>query len=91
MRTLVIVERKVLIQGLVQMVHHLGGRLLTLHLSDYDGVDEQHALPGKGVLNWAAFMGAPRDVGYSGPYNYECEIRGDTAEERIAVLEQNWN
>lgn len=68
----------------------LGDRLLTLHMSDYDGVDEQHQMPGQGVLDWQAFMHALRDAGYSGPYNYECHIDGETPQERIEALERNW-
>jgi sugar phosphate isomerase/epimerase len=77
-------------QTLAQTVHDLGDRLLTLHLSDYDGVDEQHALPGQGVLDWTAFMQALRDIGYAGPFNYECRVAGATVQERIDTLEQNF-
>jgi len=68
----------------------LGSKLLTLHMSDYDGVDEQHQMPGRGVLDWRAFMQALREAGYAGPYNYECQIDGDTPQDRIEALEGNW-
>jgi len=84
-------------------VRTLGERLTTLHLSDYDGVDEKHWLPGKGVNDWAAFVGALRDVGYGGPFNYECTPRPDPPAppgppgaqppglaERISALEENF-
>lgn len=77
-------------QGLAKTVADLGDRLLALHMSDYDGVDEQHALPGKGVLDWSAFMQALSDIGYAGPFNYECQLAGDTPFERIATLERNY-
>ncbi len=69
----------------------LGDRLLTLHMSDYDGIDEQHQMPGQGVLDWQAFMHALREAGYSGPYNYECHIDGEAPSDRIAALERNWH
>ena len=78
-------------QTLAETVRDLGDRLLTLHLSDYDGIDEQHAPPGRGVLDWAAFMQALRDIDYSGPFNYECEMEGETPQARIASLEQNFD
>ena len=68
----------------------LGNRLLTLHMSDYDGVDEQHQMPGLGVLDWQAFMRALEQAGYAGPYNYECHIEGGTPQDRIEALENNW-
>jgi len=75
---------------LPRAVGALDGKLLTLHMSDYDGVDEQHQMPGQGVLDWQAFMHALGETGYSGPYNYECHIDGDTPHDRIEALERNW-
>jgi len=77
-------------QGLPRVPRALGSKLLTLHMSDYDGIDEQHQMPGQGVLDWQAFMGALREAGYTGPYDYECQIDGDTAQGRIEALERNW-
>jgi sugar phosphate isomerase/epimerase len=75
---------------LVRVPRALGTRLLTLHMSDYDGVDELHQMPGQGVLDWQAFMHALERSGYAGPYNYECHIDGETPQERIETLERNW-
>ncbi len=71
-------------------VRRLGERLMATHLSDYDGVDEKHELPGTGVVDWTGTMAALRDIDYRGPFNYECKLDGDTPEERIAVLEGNF-
>jgi len=71
-------------------VHTLGDRLLTTHLSDYDGVDEKHWMPGDGVIDWAAFMRALGEIGYEGPFNYEAHPAGDTPEAKIADLEANF-
>ena len=72
-------------------VRRLKKRLISLHISDYDGIDEKHWLPGKGVVDWPAFMAALRDVDYSGPFNYECSLEGDTLPDRIKVLEDNFD
>jgi sugar phosphate isomerase/epimerase len=77
--------------SLAHMPSALGRRLLTLHMSDYDGVDEQHWLPGQGVLDWQAFMHALQAIEYAGPYNYECHIEGETPQDRISTLERNWH
>jgi sugar phosphate isomerase/epimerase len=52
-------------------VRWLGHRLLTLHISDNDGVDERHWMPGRGVINWLEFLGALEDSAYSGTLVYE--------------------
>jgi sugar phosphate isomerase/epimerase len=71
-------------------VRQLGPQLITLHLSDYDGVDEKHWLPGAGVLDWAAFLQALRDIDYAGPFNYEAKIPGDTPAEKVVALRENF-
>lgn len=75
---------------LPDVVRQLGSKLMTLHLSDYDGVDEKHWFPGKGVLDWQAFISALQDIGYQGPFNYETPPSGDNLEEKIADLESNF-
>jgi len=78
-------------RSLPDVVRRLGPRLTALHLSDYDGVDEKHQLPGSGVIDWAAFMNALRDIDYSGPFNYECGLGDGSPAERIDVLRKNFD
>lgn len=68
----------------------LGDHLWALHISDYDGVDEKHQMPGEGVLDWGAFVAALRDIGYNGPFNYEGRPPGDSFAERLRALEENF-
>lgn len=42
----------------------LGERIVTLHVSDHDGVDERHWIPGRGVTNWQAFVEGLDAIGY---------------------------
>jgi len=77
-------------RALPDMVRTLGPRLMTTHLSDYDGVDEKHWMPGRGIINWAQLMTALADIDYQGPFNYESQIEGDTPQERVRSLEQNY-
>lgn len=72
------------------VVRRLGPRLFTLHCSDYDGVDEKHWLPLRGVIDWTAFLAALRDAGYTGPLHYEADLPGQTPAERLAILEANF-
>jgi sugar phosphate isomerase/epimerase len=48
-----------------------GLEILSLHISDYDFVDERHRLPGDGINDWKGMMSVLEQVGYSGPLMYE--------------------
>jgi len=76
---------------LPDVVRQLGARLWTLHMSDYDGIDEKHEMPGKGVLDWRGFVAALAEIGYTGPFNYEAKIDGATPQERVATLQRNFD
>ena len=65
-------------------VRKVGSRIVTLHVADYDGVDERHWLPGKGINNWQTIIQALQEVGYRGPWMFES---AGTPEEKVAV----WN
>jgi len=77
-------------ESLPDVVRSLGPRLFALHCSDYDGVDEQHWPPLRGVINWAAFLAALSAAGFSGPFHYEAALDGQTPAERLAFLEANY-
>ena len=48
-----------------------GLEILSLHVSDYDFVDERHRLPGDGINDWKDIMAALEKAGYHGPLMYE--------------------
>ena len=48
-----------------------GLEILSLHISDYDFVDERHRLPGDGINDWKGIMSVLEQVGYHGPLMYE--------------------
>lgn len=58
-------------ENLPDFIRRIGDRIVTLHVSDYDGVDEKHWLPGEGILDWPEVLAALRDIGYHGPWLYE--------------------
>lgn len=45
--------------------------VITTHLSDYDGIDERHWLPGEGIVPWKDIMVGLQKAGYRGPYLFE--------------------
>lgn len=52
-------------------VQNVGEKIVTLHVSDYDFVDERHWLPGEGDINWTEVLTALQEVGYTGSWLYE--------------------
>lgn len=48
-----------------------GHRIATLHISDYDGVNESHWVPGEGVIPWKELFDILIAKGYSGIYMHE--------------------
>jgi sugar phosphate isomerase/epimerase len=77
--------------SLPEVVRSLGPRLFTLHCSDYDGVDEQHWPPLRGVIDWAAFLAALGAACFSGPFHDEAALDGQTPAERLAFLEASYS
>ena len=55
----------------VDFVRAVGDKIITLHVSDYDFIDEKHWLPGEGKINWQALIAALEEAGYSGAWTYE--------------------
>lgn len=53
------------------LIRALGERIETLHISDFDFVDERHWLPGEGDVNWGALLSALGEIGYKGVFLYE--------------------
>ena len=46
-------------------------RVITTHLSDYDGIDERHWLPGMGIVPWKMVREKLLARGYTGPFLFE--------------------
>jgi len=57
-----------------------GIEILSLHLSDYDGIDERHRLPGEGINDWKALLAILEKVNYKGPLMYEVPMKPKTCE-----------
>ncbi|MBR4443918.1 MAG: sugar phosphate isomerase/epimerase [Clostridia bacterium] len=61
-------------------------RVVTTHLSDYDGVDERHWLPGMGIVPWKLVHDRLIAAGYEGPFLFELGLDAEKrpyAPERI--------
>ncbi len=64
-------------QDNVEFIKAVGDRIITLHVSDYDFIDERHWLPFEfeGKNDWKAIRDALEEVGYEGPWMYEVPSR----------------
>lgn len=67
-------------EDVAQVIKTLGEYLVTLHISDDDGLDEKHWYPGEGVLNWKSILEALDDVNYKGVFMYELTREKSEAE-----------
>ena len=52
----------------------IGPKVVTLHVSDYDFVDERHQLPGEGSIGWKAVIAQLEALDYAGPWMYELSL-----------------
>ncbi|MBQ8185973.1 MAG: sugar phosphate isomerase/epimerase [Clostridia bacterium] len=55
----------------VHYIRAVGEKIVTLHVSDYDFIDERHQLPGVGKIDWEELISTLEEVGYQGRFLYE--------------------
>ena len=70
-------------------VRAFGDKIITLHISDYDFIDERHQFPGDGQINWRNLMAELEAVDYAGPFMYEVGQNHLTGRTTLADLKQN--
>jgi len=58
-------------EDILSFVKRVGDKIITVHISDYDYIDERHWLPGEGDIPWYDLYSALLDVGYKGAWMYE--------------------
>lgn len=61
-------------EDLVEYIKKIGDKIITVHISDYDRVNERHWLPGEGVINWNAVLEALKEINYKGIWLYEIDF-----------------
>ena len=60
-----------LLQTNPEYIRACGNKIVTLHISDYDFINERHILPGDGMNYWDNILTALEESDYNGVFNYE--------------------
>lgn len=66
----------------VEFIEKLKDKIVTVHLSDYDRVQERHWFPGEGIINWNELYDKLNEVGYNGPWMYETAFKQNNLHSR---------
>ena len=64
-----------LMQDTFEFIDKVHQKIVTLHVSDYDYIDERHWLPGEGKVDWHRLYNKLIEYGYSGAWLYEIGIK----------------
>lgn len=72
-------------------IHDVGEFIETVHISDYDGFDEKHWLPGTGIIDWHGVISALAYVGYRGPFLFEAIRNPDGSRLEPSDLREWWS
>lgn len=77
----------------IDFVKELGQYVVTTHFSDYDGIDERHDMPGKGVTDWKKLTSLLKEKGYTGPWLFEVRFKesGKPTDQELSELVNRWN
>ncbi len=67
-----------------QFIEEVGSTIQTVHISDYDGEDEKHWLPGKGIIQWKEVIHALANSGYEGFFMFEVK-KGENIPAELAA------
>lgn len=73
-------------EPMAEAIRALGERIVTVHISDNDGINERHFMPGQGTIDWGEVMALLDEIGYAGPLMYEASNSGDNIRERLDMV-----
>ena len=70
-----------------EFIRAFADKIITIHVSDYDFINEKHWLPGEGKVDWQSIYNTLKEVGYKGPWLYEVTFGTPGARERLLTCE----
>jgi sugar phosphate isomerase/epimerase len=79
------------IESPMEFVKKVGKHIISTHVSDYDGIDERHWLPGKGCIDWHCILSSLETAGYDGPIMFEVVNKADRERVTPKILSENWH
>lgn len=81
-----------LLEDNIEFIKGAGQYIITTHFSDFDGVDERHWFPGKGINDWKEITGRMSEKGYAGPWVFEVSFENSppTSEDYFDLV-NSWN
>ena len=57
----------------IDFIKKIGNKIVTMHVSDYDFINERHWLPGEGKNDWQGILEALKEIDYQGIWLYEID------------------
>ena len=57
----------------IDFIKKIINKIVTMHVSDYDFINERHWLPGEGKNNWQEILKALKEIDYQGIWLYEID------------------
>ncbi len=73
----------------VAFARAIADKIVTLHVSDYDFVDEKHLFPGDGLVDWKELQGELEKIDYNGPFMYELTPKEQEGRRTLADVRAN--
>lgn len=64
-------------------IRAVGSKIVTLHISDYDFVDERHWFPMDGKIDWKELLSVLEEVNFHGRFTYETMPKGKTYQDLV--------
>lgn len=71
-------------------IRKVGKYIITMHVSDNDGIQERHFLPGDGVINWKELFEELEKIGYQQTMIVECGQVMSGFPESVTELCEKW-
>lgn len=66
-----------MLSGAPEAAEALGGHIITTHIHDNKGREDNHLVPFAGTIDWTATLTAMSKIGYAGPWIFEVADHGD--------------
>ena len=71
------------------VIRELNDKIVTLHISDFDFIDEKHWIPGDGEINWSEVVKALEEIEYNGVWMYEAEFQSRSGKLAVSDFRKN--